>query len=62
MPHWLTIKLARKNNGVMEAEHRLWPFVTCLILVTRVADPLGRRCGTCRALVRAHRGDDLPGV
>lgn len=30
---WLTIKLARKNNGVMEAEHRLWPFATCLIMV-----------------------------
>ncbi|KAJ5936731.1 hypothetical protein N7466_003181 [Penicillium verhagenii] len=30
---WLTIKLARRNNGVMEAEHRLWPFVACLLLV-----------------------------
>ncbi|CAL5867795.1 uncharacterized protein PFLUO_LOCUS2016 [Penicillium psychrofluorescens] len=30
---WLTIKLARRNNGVMEAEHRLWPFIACLILV-----------------------------
>ncbi|KAF2826812.1 MFS general substrate transporter, partial [Ophiobolus disseminans] len=30
---WLTIKLARRNNGVMEAEHRLWPFATCLIMV-----------------------------
>jgi MFS family permease len=30
---WLVIKLARRNNGVMEAEHRLWPFVTCLIMV-----------------------------
>ncbi|KAH7413826.1 major facilitator superfamily domain-containing protein [Phaeosphaeria sp. MPI-PUGE-AT-0046c] len=30
---WLTIKLARKNNGIMEAEHRLWPFATCLIMV-----------------------------
>ncbi|KAJ5156565.1 hypothetical protein N7492_009368 [Penicillium capsulatum] len=30
---WLTIKLARRNNGVMEAEHRLWPFAACLILV-----------------------------
>ncbi|EUC46756.1 hypothetical protein COCMIDRAFT_91982 [Bipolaris oryzae ATCC 44560] len=30
---WLTIKLARKNNGVMEAEHRLWPFALCLIMV-----------------------------
>ncbi|KAL5115610.1 hypothetical protein ACEQ8H_006497 [Pleosporales sp. CAS-2024a] len=30
---WLTIKLARKNDGVMEAEYRLWPFATCLIMV-----------------------------
>ncbi|KAF2260877.1 putative MFS transporter [Lojkania enalia] len=30
---WLTIKLARRNNGIMEAEHRLWPFVTCLVAV-----------------------------
>jgi MFS family permease len=30
---WLVIKLARRNDGVMEAEHRLWPFVTCLIMV-----------------------------
>jgi hypothetical protein len=30
---WLTIRLARKNKGVMEAEHRLWPFATCLIMV-----------------------------
>jgi MFS family permease len=30
---WLTIKLARRNNGVMEAEHRLWPFSLCVILV-----------------------------
>lgn len=30
---WLTIKLARKNNGIMEAEHRLWPFVLCLVMV-----------------------------
>ncbi|RMZ68230.1 serine threonine kinase 16 [Pyrenophora seminiperda CCB06] len=30
---WLTIKLARRNNGVMEAEHRLWPFAACLIMV-----------------------------
>jgi hypothetical protein len=30
---WLTLKLARRNNGVMEAEHRLWPFATCLIMV-----------------------------
>jgi MFS family permease len=30
---WLTIKLARRNNGIMEAEHRLWPFATCLIMV-----------------------------
>ncbi|KAJ5591806.1 uncharacterized protein N7459_002175 [Penicillium hispanicum] len=30
---WLTLKLARRNNGIMEAEHRLWPFLACLILV-----------------------------
>lgn len=30
---WLVIKLARRNNGMMEAEHRLWPFVLCLVLV-----------------------------
>lgn len=30
---WLTIKLARQNNGVMEAEHRLWPFLVCVVLV-----------------------------
>ncbi|KAL2854267.1 kinase-like domain-containing protein [Aspergillus pseudoustus] len=30
---WLTIKLARRNGGIMEAEHRLWPFSLCLVLV-----------------------------
>lgn len=30
---WLTIRLARRNNGVMEAEHRLWPFALCLVMV-----------------------------
>lgn len=30
---WLTIKLARRNKGVMEAEFRLWPFLTCVIIV-----------------------------
>ncbi|KAG2415658.1 hypothetical protein HFD88_006849 [Aspergillus terreus] len=30
---WLTIRLARRNNGVMEAEQRLWPFLVCLITV-----------------------------
>lgn len=30
---WLTIKLARRNNGIMEAEHRLWPFALCLVMV-----------------------------
>ncbi|KAL1985733.1 hypothetical protein VTN96DRAFT_7481 [Rasamsonia emersonii] len=30
---WLTIRLARRNNGVMEAEHRLWPFAFCVIAV-----------------------------
>ncbi|KAH8433690.1 putative MFS transporter [Aspergillus melleus] len=30
---WLTIRLARRNNGIMEAEQRLWPFTICLIIV-----------------------------
>ncbi|KAF9883789.1 hypothetical protein FE257_002773 [Aspergillus nanangensis] len=30
---WLTIRLARRNNGVMEAEHRLWPFLLCVVAV-----------------------------
>ncbi|KAM0418791.1 hypothetical protein ACHAPT_012301 [Fusarium lateritium] len=30
---WLTIKLARRNNGIMEAEHRLWPFSICVVMV-----------------------------
>lgn len=30
---WLTIKLARRNNGIMEAEHRLWPFALCVVFV-----------------------------
>ncbi|KAJ5899854.1 hypothetical protein N7495_004598 [Penicillium taxi] len=30
---WLSIKLARRNGGIMEAEHRLWPFFACLFLV-----------------------------
>jgi MFS family permease len=29
----LTIVLARRNHGIMEAEHRLWPFAICLIMV-----------------------------
>lgn len=33
MSDWLTIKFARRNNGVMEAEHRLWPFLLCVIIV-----------------------------
>ncbi|KAM0287141.1 hypothetical protein ACHAO9_007899 [Fusarium lateritium] len=28
---WLTVRLARRNNGIMEAEHRLWPLVICVI-------------------------------
>ena len=27
------MELARRNNGVMEAEHRLWPFLACVVLV-----------------------------
>ncbi|EYE95984.1 putative MFS transporter [Aspergillus ruber CBS 135680] len=30
---WLTIKLARRNNGIMEAEQRLWPFAACLFIL-----------------------------
>ncbi|KAL3449110.1 MFS transporter [Aspergillus insuetus] len=30
---WLIIRLARRNNGVMEAEHRLWPFLLCVVTV-----------------------------
>lgn len=30
---WLTIKLARRNNGIMESEHRLWPFAICVVMV-----------------------------
>ncbi|KAH7259387.1 uncharacterized protein BKA55DRAFT_673689 [Fusarium redolens] len=30
---WLTIRLARRNNGVIEAEHRLWPFLLCIVTV-----------------------------
>ncbi|KAL2004918.1 hypothetical protein VTN00DRAFT_2768 [Thermoascus crustaceus] len=30
---WLTIKLARRNNGIMEAEQRLWPFAACVVVV-----------------------------
>ncbi|KAL4927853.1 putative serine/threonine protein kinase ENV7 [Aspergillus undulatus] len=30
---WLTVRLARRNGGIMEAEHRLWPFSLCLLLV-----------------------------
>ncbi|ETI20591.1 hypothetical protein G647_08629 [Cladophialophora carrionii CBS 160.54] len=30
---WLTIRLARRNNGIMEPEQRLWPFAACIIVV-----------------------------
>ncbi|KAH8803654.1 putative MFS transporter [Xylogone sp. PMI_703] len=30
---WLTIRLARRNGGIMESEQRLWPFIACVILV-----------------------------
>ncbi|KAJ8116871.1 hypothetical protein OPT61_g1800 [Boeremia exigua] len=30
---WAMLRLARKNNGTMEAEHRLWPFTICLVMV-----------------------------
>ncbi|KAH7205804.1 major facilitator superfamily domain-containing protein [Fusarium redolens] len=29
----LTIKLARRNGGIMEAESRLWPFSICVVMV-----------------------------
>ncbi|KAG8359236.1 hypothetical protein FVEN_g2908 [Fusarium venenatum] len=31
MSDWLTVKLARRNNGIMEAEHRLWPLAICVV-------------------------------
>ncbi|KIW62816.1 hypothetical protein, variant [Phialophora macrospora] len=30
---WLTVRLARRNNGIMEPEQRLWPFAACIIIV-----------------------------
>jgi hypothetical protein len=30
---WLAIKLARRNNGIMEAEHRLYPFISCVVAI-----------------------------
>lgn len=30
---WLTIKLTRRNNGIMESEYRLWPFSLCVVVV-----------------------------
>jgi hypothetical protein len=30
---WLTIKIARRNGGIMEPEHRLWPFAICVLVV-----------------------------
>ncbi|KAL4977778.1 kinase-like domain-containing protein [Aspergillus desertorum] len=30
---YLTLRVARRNAGIMEAEHRLYPFALCLILV-----------------------------
>lgn len=30
---WLTIKLARRNGGVMEPEQRLWLFAPNLVLI-----------------------------
>ncbi|KAF4962106.1 hypothetical protein FSARC_9791 [Fusarium sarcochroum] len=28
---WWIIKLARRNNGIMEAEYRLWPLAICVV-------------------------------
>lgn len=30
---WLTLRLARRNKGIMEPEQRLWPFALCIVLV-----------------------------
>ncbi|OKL60902.1 hypothetical protein UA08_03121 [Talaromyces atroroseus] len=30
---WLTVRLARRNGGIMEAEHRLYPFLLCVFFV-----------------------------
>lgn len=30
---WLTIRLVRRNKGIMEPEQRLWPFAACIFLV-----------------------------
>ena len=30
---WLTIRLARRNKGIMEPEQRLWPFAAYVIIV-----------------------------
>lgn len=30
---WITIKLARRNNGVFEPEQRLWGFAMCMIVL-----------------------------
>ncbi|KAK3676858.1 hypothetical protein LTR78_003062 [Recurvomyces mirabilis] len=30
---WCVLKLARRNNGVLEAEHRLWLFLPSLLLI-----------------------------
>ena len=34
---YLTVKLARRNKGVSEAEFRLYPFVVCMVLVPAAA-------------------------
>ncbi|KAH7151123.1 MFS transporter [Fusarium sp. MPI-SDFR-AT-0072] len=28
---WLAIRLARRNNGVLEAEHQMWPLPLCTV-------------------------------
>ncbi|KIX08469.1 uncharacterized protein Z518_03125 [Rhinocladiella mackenziei CBS 650.93] len=30
---WLSIRLARRNEGMVEAEYRLWPFAACVVMV-----------------------------
>lgn len=30
---WFVVRMARRNGGIMEAEHRLWLFAPCVVLV-----------------------------
>lgn len=33
MSDHLTLYLARRNKGIMEAEQRLWPFAACVVII-----------------------------